>query len=54
MNVRIFLVRAMEDMCAQTGPRFISPYERVLGNGVKTHVNPSGKKIPSTGGSEEG
>ena len=49
MNVRIFWVRAMECMCAQTRPRFILSSERVFwGNGVWTHVN-SKRKIPSTG-----
>ena len=40
-------------MCAQTRPWFILSSKRVLGNGVRTHVNSNGK-IPSTGGSEEG
>ena len=31
MNVRIFWVRAMKCMCAQTRPRFILSSERVLG-----------------------
>ena len=31
MNVRIFWVRAMECMCAQTRPRFILSSERVFG-----------------------
>ena len=31
MNVRIFGVRALECMCAQTRPRFILSPERVLG-----------------------
>ena len=53
MNVRIFWVRAMECMCAQTSPRFILSFERVLGNGVRTHVSSKGK-ILSTGGWEEG
>ena len=49
MNVRIFWVRAMKCMCAQTRPRFILSSERVFwGNGVWTHVNSKGK-IPSTG-----
>ena len=39
-------------MCAQTRRWFILSSERILGNGVRTHVNPKGK-IPSTGGSEE-
>ena len=29
----------MERMCAQTRPRFILSSERVLGNGVRNHVN---------------
>ena len=33
-------------MCAQTKPRFILSSERVLGNGVRTHVNSQGKKSP--------
>ena len=37
----------MESMCAQTWPRWSHPKE-ILGNGVKTHINPKGK-IPSTG-----
>ena len=53
MNVRIFWVRAMECMCAQTRPQFILSLERVLGNRVRTHVNSKGK-IPSARGSEEG
>ena len=48
MNVRIFWVRAMKCMCAQTRPRFILSSEGVLGDGVWTHVNSKGK-IPSTG-----
>ena len=49
MNVRIFWVRAMKCMRAQTRPRFILSSERVfLGNGVWTHVNSKGK-IPSMG-----
>ena len=49
MNVRIFWVRAMKCMCAQTRPRFILSSEGVFwGNGVWTHVNSKGK-IPSTG-----
>ena len=31
MNVRIFLVRAIKCMCAQTRPRFILSSERVFG-----------------------
>ena len=53
MNVRIFGVCAKECMCAQTRPWFILLSERVIGNGVRTHVNSKGK-IPSTGGSEKG
>ena len=41
-NIGIFLVRAMECMCAQTRPRFTLSSERVLGNGVRTHVNSKG------------
>ena len=52
MSVRIFCVRVMECMRAQTRPWFTLSSERVLGNGVWTHVN-SKKKIPSTRGSEE-
>ena len=49
MNVRIFWVRAMKCMCAQTRPRFILSSKRVFwGDGVWTHVNSKGK-IPSTG-----
>ena len=49
MNVRIFWVRAMKCMFAQTRPRFILSSERVyLGNGVWTHFNSKGK-IPFTG-----
>ena len=49
MNIRIFWVRAMKCMCAQTRPQFILSSERVfLGNGVWTHVNSKGK-IPYTG-----
>ena len=51
-NVRIFWVRAMESMCAQTRPRFIFSPKRVLRNGVRTHVN-SKRKFLCTGGSEE-
>ena len=48
MNVRIFWVRAMKCMYAQTRPRFILSSEGVFwGNGVWTHVNSKGK-IPST------
>ena len=52
MNVRIFGVRAMECMYAQTRPRFMLSSERVWGKGVRTHVNSKGK-IPSTGAFEE-
>ena len=52
MNVRIFRVRVMECMCAQTRPQFISHPKQFWGNGVRTHVNSMGK-IPCTGGSEE-
>ena len=48
MNVRIFWVRAMKCVYAQTRPRFILSSEGVFwGNGVWTHVNSKGK-IPST------
>ena len=43
MNVRIFWVPAMECMYAQTRPQFKLSSERVLGNGVRNHVNPKGK-----------
>ena len=33
----------MEGICAQTRPRFIPSSGRVLGNGVRTHVNFKGK-----------
>ena len=39
-------------VCVQTRPQFILSSERVVGNGVKTHVN-SKRKIPYTGGSEK-
>ena len=49
MNVRIFRVRAIECMCAQTRPRFILSSVRVFSwDGVRTHVNSKGK-ILSTG-----
>ena len=48
-----FLVCAMECTCVQTRPQFILSFERVLGNGVRTHADSEGK-IPCTGGSEEG
>ena len=51
-NVRIFWVRAMECMCAQTRPRFILSSTRVLGNGVRTQANSMGK-TPSTAGLEK-
>ena len=38
-----FWVRAMKCMCVQTRLRFILSYERVLGNGVRNHVNSKGK-----------
>ena len=44
MDVRIFLVRVIECMCTQTRPRFILSSERVVGNGVRTHVNSKGEK----------
>ena len=47
-DVRICWVRAMECMCAQTRSGFILSPVRVLGNGVRTHVNSKGK-IPFTG-----
>ena len=43
----------MECMCAQSRPQFMLSSIRVLGNGVRTHVNSKGK-IPSTRDSEEG
>ena len=43
----------MECMCAQTRPQFILSSERVVGNGVRTHVISKGK-ITSSGGIEEG
>ena len=48
MNVMIFLLGAVECLCAQTGPQFILSSKRVLGNGVRTHANYKWK-IPSTG-----
>ena len=45
--------RAMECVCAQTRPRFILSSEKVLGNGVRTHVDSSGEKN-SAGGLEKG
>ena len=35
----------MECMCAQTRPLFILSSERVLGNGVRTHVNSEEKTL---------
>ena len=48
MNVRIFGVRAIECMCAQTRPRLILSSERVLGNGVRTEpvLTPKEKSPP--------
>ena len=43
----------MECMCAQNRDQFTLSSERVLENGVRTHVNSKGK-IPSTRGLEEG
>ena len=43
----LFWVFAVECICAQTGPRFILLSERIVGNGVRTHVNSKGK-VPST------
>ena len=40
MNVRVC---TMECIYAQTRPRFILSSEKVLGNGVRTHVNSKGK-----------
>ena len=48
MNVRIFWVRAMECMCAQSRPRFILSPERVLGQWIQKPCEFQGK-IPSTG-----
>ena len=36
-------VHTKECMCAQTTPRFILSSKRVLGNGVRAHVNATGK-----------
>ena len=36
----------MESMCAQTLSRFMLSSKRVLGNGVRTHVNTKEKKCP--------
>ena len=52
MHVRIFWMCAMECMCAQTRPWFILWSDRVLGYGVKTHVNSKGN-MPYTRGSDE-
>ena len=43
---------SLESMHVQTRPRFILSWERILRNGVRTHVNSKGKI--STGDSEEG
>ena len=51
MNVKISSVSAMEDMCAQTRPRFICSTKRVVRYGVRTHVKSKGK-IPPSGGSD--
>ena len=53
MNIKNLRVRAMECMHAQTRPRFMLSSKKVLGNGVRSHVD-SKEKIPSTGGSAEG
>ena len=53
MTVRIFWAREMKCMCAQSRSQPILLSERVLGNGVWTHVNSKGK-IHSTRGSEKG
>ena len=51
MNVRVFWVRLMEYMYAQTRPWFLLSSERVLG---ESSQNPTPKgKIPSTGNPEE-
>ena len=49
MNVRIFWVRAMKCMCAQTKPRFILSSERVLGGMEFEPMLTPREKIPSTG-----
>ena len=41
------------NMCAQTRPQFILSSERVLGNGLRTHVH-SKDKNPSAKGSKAG
>ena len=48
MNVRIFRVNGMECLCAQTRPRYILSSERVIGNGVRTHVITVGSKVDQT------
>ena len=48
---RIFRVCMTEFMCEQTRPWFILSSEKVLGNGVRIHVNSKGKN-PSMGISE--
>ena len=49
MNIRIFWVRAMKCMCAQTRPRFILSSEGVFGGmEFEPMLTPRGK-IPSTG-----
>ena len=45
-NVRIFRVRGIECMCAQTRPRLILSPERVIGECSQTNVKSKGK-IPS-------
>ena len=40
---QMFLVGAMECMCAQTTSRFILSSEGVLGNGVRTMLTPRQK-----------
>ena len=54
MNVRIFWVRAMGCMCAQTRPRFILSSELWAG-GMESEpmLTPKEKNIPSAWGSEE-
>ena len=51
--VRIVLVCTMECTCTQTGSQFILSSDRVVGNGVRTHVN---SKVESAlpEGSEQG
>ena len=46
MNVRIFWVRAMKCMCAQTRPRFILSSERVFGGMEFEPMLTSGEKSP--------